>query len=158
MTTKLGQDLSTGLLFAAIGIGALWIGADYSMGTPQRPGTGVLPFFLSWGLIGIGAALAIKSVLSGDTPVAAWAWRPLAAVTLGTVAFGYLIDDLGLILTMIVSLTLGAAGTPETRWKEYLVFLGVMLLIGVGTFIWLLGMPIPTWPAKMSGFLKMFGR
>lgn len=157
MNLKAGQDLSTGLLFAAIGLGALWIAADYPMGTPQRPGTGVLPFFLSWGLVAIGAALAIKATLTGDLPVAAWAWRPFLAVTAGTAAFGFLVDDLGLVVATVVSLSLCALGTPETRWREYLGFLAIMLLIGFGTFIWLLGMPIPTWPAKVPGFFK-FGR
>ena len=51
------QDFATGLLFVAVGIAALWIGADYPMGTPQRPGTGVLPRILAWCLIGTGALL-----------------------------------------------------------------------------------------------------
>ena len=41
------QDFATGVLFVAIGLGALWIGADYAMGTAQRPGTGVLPRILA---------------------------------------------------------------------------------------------------------------
>ena len=43
MRIKSTQDLATGLLFVAVGLAAFWIGADYNMGTAQRPGTGVLP-------------------------------------------------------------------------------------------------------------------
>ena len=64
MRIKNGQDFATGLLFIAVGLAALWIGADYHMGTAQRPGTGVLPRILSWGLIGTGGLLWLKAVLA----------------------------------------------------------------------------------------------
>lgn len=153
MRVKFGQDLATGILFIVIGLGALWIGADYPMGTAQRPGTGVLPRILSWCLIGSGGLLAIKSMLAGDTSMGDWAWRQLALVSLAVVAFGMCIDSLGLVITMIISLTLCAAATPETRWPEFAVFLAIMIAIGWGTFIWLLGMPIPTWPTRVPDWL-----
>ena len=54
---------------------------------------------------------------------------------------------------MIISLTLCALGTLETRWKEFGAFLLIMLALGWGMFIWLLGMPISTWPTKMPAFI-----
>ncbi len=153
MQSRTGQDFAAGILFALVGIGAIWIGSDYPMGTAQRPGTGVLPYILAWCLVGTGGLLIFKAVMSGDTPVGAWAWRSLIAVTLSVIAFGVLIDDLGLALTMIISLTLCALGTPETRWGEYAIFLAIMLAIGIGTFIWLLGMPIPLGPVKVPTWL-----
>jgi hypothetical protein len=158
MRTRVGQDFLTGLLFAVIGIGALVIGADYPMGTPQRPGTGVLPRILAWGLLGIGGLLIIKAVLGGDTPSSKWAWKPLALVTLATVVFGLTVDSLGLVISMAASMTLCALATPETRWPEYGVFLLIMLAIGVGMFIWLLGMPIPIWPVKVPDVLSIVVR
>lgn len=152
MRIKWGQDLVTGLLFIGIGLAALIIGWDYPRGTPQRPGTGVLPLILSCCLIGSGGILAVKSI-AVDQPIAAWAWRPFFMVTLATVAFGLLIDDLGLVFSMVISLTLCAYGSLETRWGEYAVFLAIMIAIGVGTFIWLLGMPIPTWPRGVPSWL-----
>jgi hypothetical protein len=40
-------------------------------------------------------------------------------VSLTTLAFAPLVDRLGLVVTMIVSLTLAALRTPDTRWREY---------------------------------------
>ena len=60
MRIKNDQDFVTGLMFLAIGLGALWIGSDYPTGTPQRPGTGVLPNILSYCLIGTGIIVAFK--------------------------------------------------------------------------------------------------
>jgi putative tricarboxylic transport membrane protein len=193
------------MLFALFGAAALYIGADYSMGSAQRPGTGVLPHILSWCLVVTGLVLILQGVLAESKVVRSalptivisalasavlffggpaigisegWAalpiiigclvmmevllpgtaWRPLAAVSLATVVFGIVLDDLGLVITMILTLTICAAGTPETRWREYFLFLALMLVLGVGTFIVLLGMPIPTWPVRVPNWLFFLQR
>ena len=153
MRIKSGQDLLTGLLFIVVGAGALWIGADYPMGTAQRPGTGVLPYILSWCLIGTGALLWLKSVLVEGPPLTGWAWRPIIMITLATIAFALLIDRSGLVVTMLVSMTLAALGTPETRWREYAMFAVIMIVIAVAMFIKGLGMPIPIWPTQSADWI-----
>lgn len=140
------QDFATGLLLIAVGLGALWIGADYAMGTPQRPGTGVLPRILAWCLIGCGGLLAVKAALTAGPPIGDWAWRPFIMVTLAILAFSLLVDRAGLVAAMLVSMTLAALGTPNTRWGEYAVFCVIMVAIGVGLFIWGLGMPVRAFP------------
>ncbi len=162
MRVKWGQDLVTGLLFIGIGIGSLLTIYFYdklSMGTAQRPGTGVLPLILSWCMIGTGVILGFKAITVTDEPISEWAIRPLVFVTLGTVAFGLLINDWGLILTMIISMTLCALGSLETRWREFTAFMGIMIALGWSMFIWLLGMPVPTWPVKwVPSFLSFILR
>lgn len=154
MQTRVGQDFASGVMFALIGAGALWIGADYPMGIPARPGTGVLPRILAWCLVGTGGLLIIKALLTGDRRVGGWAIRPLVAVTLAIVLFGMTIDSLGLVFAMTLSLTLCALGTTETRWMEFSWFLLIMLAIGAGMFVWLLGMPVPIWPVKVPEWLS----
>lgn len=144
------QDFASGLLFVMVGAAALWISADYPMGTPQRPGTGVLPVILAWCLIGTGALLWLKAVVTESPRLTSWAWRPAIMITLATVAFALLVDRAGLVVTMIVSMTLVALGTPETRWREYLPFAVIMLAIGVTVFIYGLGMPIPILPKNFT--------
>ena len=148
MRVRSTQDFATGLLFLIIGIGAFYIGSTYNMGTPQRPGTGVLPRILAWCMIGSGLLLAIKAFLADGPGIERFAWRPLAMVTIAAIAFSLLIDSAGLVVTMIVSLTLAAMGTPETRWKEFAAFMILMLAIGLGVFIYGLGMPIKVLPWK----------
>ena len=146
MRVRSTQDFATGLLFLLIGIGAFYIGSTYNMGTPQRPGTGVLPRILAWCMIGSGLLLAIKAFFADGPGIARFAWRPLAMVTLAAIAFSLLIDRAGLVVAMIVSLTLAAMGTPETRWKEFAAFMVLMLAIGLGVFIYGLGMPLKVLP------------
>lgn len=155
MRIRWGQDLATGLLFIVIGLGALIIGWDYPRGSPQRPGTGVLPAILSWCLIGTGGLLMIKSILAGDIEIDQWSWRPFILVTLGVVVFGLTVDDLGLVIAMVLSMSLCALGTVETRWwPEFWIFSVIMIAIGVGMFILLLGMPINTWPTRFPTFIS----
>jgi putative tricarboxylic transport membrane protein len=149
MRIRSGQDLATGLLFVAVGIAALWIGAEYPVGTAQRPGTGVLPRILSWCLIGTGSLLWIKAAVSEGPRLSVFAWRPAIMITLATIAFALLVDRVGLLVSMLVSMTLAALGTPETRWREYALFALLMLVIGCVVFIYGLGMPIPILPKDM---------
>jgi putative tricarboxylic transport membrane protein len=69
-----------------------------------------------------------------------------------------IVDDLGMIVAMIASLTICALGTPETRWREFSVFLILMIAGSVALFVWLLGMPIPVWPSRVPGFITYFFR
>lgn len=144
------QDFLAGALFIGIGIAALWISADYPLGTPQRPGTGVLPRMLCWCLIGTGVLLWIKTAIAGSRLMTAWAWRPAIMVTLAAVMFALLVDNLGLLATMLLSMTLVALGTPETRWAEYALFAVILMVIGVTVFTYLLGMPIPILPKGLQ--------
>lgn len=152
MRFKSTQDLTTGLLFIAVGIGAYLVAMDYPMGTAQRPGTGVLPKALAWLLAGTGAILVIKAAVVDGPRLGGWAWRPAVMIPLATIAFALLVDRLGLVVTMAVSMTLAALGTPETSWREYLLFALFMMAFGVVVFILGLGMPIPILP-RVSAWL-----
>jgi putative tricarboxylic transport membrane protein len=70
-------------------------------------------------------------------------------ITLATIAFALLVDRYGLAASMLVSMTLAALGTPETRWIEYALFAAIMLALGIAMFIWGLGMPIQVLPKEL---------
>lgn len=146
MRIKSSKDFATGLLFLAIGFGAYYIGAAYNMGTARTPGTGVLPRILAWCMMGSGLLLLIQALIQQGPKLDAWAWRPLIMITVATIAFAFLVDNAGLVIAMIVSMTLAALGTHETRWKEFALFMVLMLALGLGIFIYGLGMPIKVLP------------
>ncbi len=150
MQIRNGQDFATGLFFIAVGLGASLIAADYPMGTAMRPDTGVLPKALAWLLVGTGLILAAKSLVVEGPRLTSFALRPAIMITLAAVAFALLVDRLGLVLTMLVSMTLAALGTPETRWREYALFAVFMVVLGVVVFLHGLGMPIPALPRWLT--------
>ncbi len=148
MRVKGSQDLAAGLMFVTIGVLALWIGADYPVGSWQRPGTGVLPRILSWALIILGGAIAAKGLIARGARLfeRPWAWRPIIMVTLAAIAFALLVDTTGMVVSMVVSMAICALGTPETRWREFAVFAVIMVVSSVILFIKGLGMPIKVFP------------
>ncbi len=148
MRIKGSQDLAAGLMFGIIGLLAIKIGADYPVGSWQRPGTGVLPLILAWCLVGIGAILTLKGLVSAGPSLleGQWAWRPVIMVTLAGIAFALLVDDGGLVAAMAVSMAICALGTPETRWREFAYFTVIMCVTAVLMFIKGLGMPIKVFP------------
>jgi hypothetical protein len=101
-------------------------------------------------LIGTGALLWIKAAITDGPRLTGWAWRPAIMITLATVAFALLVDRFGLVVAMLVSMTLAALGTPETRWREYALFALLMIAIGIGVFIYGLGMPISILPKGIA--------
>jgi hypothetical protein len=141
-----GQDLLCGVMFAAVGAGALWVGRSYPMGSPVRLGSGVFPMLLSYGLIGIGALIFVKGLLTDGPRLTGWAWRPVLLITLAAVSFALLIEPAGLVVTMLVVMTLGALAGDGHRLRELSVFMGVMILMAIGIFVWGLGMPIKVFP------------
>ena len=141
-----GQDLLTGLLFALIGAAGLWLARDYSIGTAMRLGSGVFPWLLCWGLIGVGAIIFARALITGGPPLTGWAWRPVIMITAAAVAFGLLIEPAGLVLSMLVLMGFGALAGDDHRWREFAFFSACMLVIGVAIFIWGLGMPIKVFP------------
>ena len=150
MRIKGSQDFAAGLLFIVVGATALWIGADYPRGTARNPGTGVLPFILSWSLIGTGGLLWIKALAAEGASLTSWAWRPVIMATLAAIAFALSVDRFGLVVAMVLSMTLTALGTPETRWVEYSVFAVILIAVAVAMFIYGLGMPISILPKDLA--------
>jgi hypothetical protein len=134
------------VLCGLIALGGFWVGRELPFGTPVRLGTGAFPRILCWCLLGTGGILVVKALIRGGVPLTAWAWRPVLMLVLATVSFALLIDRAGLVVAMVVSMALAAAGTHETRWREFTWFTVLMVVIGVALFIWGLGMPIKVFP------------
>jgi hypothetical protein len=143
---KGGQDFLCGLLFALIGAAGLWIGRDYPMGTPQRLGTGVFPRILCWGLVGIGAIVLVRGLVTYGPAIGGWAWRPVLLIGAAAVSFALLIESAGLFAAMIVMMVLGALAGQGHRPKEFAVFAVIMLALAWVIFIWGLNMPIKVFP------------
>ena len=56
------KDLISGLMFIVIGIGAIAIASNYTLGTAARMGPGYFPRILGILMIALGAILALRSL------------------------------------------------------------------------------------------------
>jgi len=144
---RINQDFVSGLMFAGWGIAGLWIARDYPMGSALRMGPGYVPRMLCWGLIALGAIIAIKGAMVAGEKITRWHWRPLVVVSIAVLAFAFLLEPGGIVAATFAIVVIGAFGGPEFRLVESLI-LATGLAIGA-TFIFIYGLklPMPIWPA-----------
>jgi hypothetical protein len=137
----INKDLIAGLMFMAWGAVALWLSRNYPVGTAVRMGPGYFPLVLSWLLIGFGAVITARGVLTEGEPLTRWYWRPVVMVLASFLIFAALIDRAGLAVAGMLSVLVGAYGGPDFRLREAFV-LAVGLTIGAAAlFVYALGLP-----------------
>ena len=145
------KDVLAGLLFIAVAALGLWISRDYPIGTTLRMGTGYVPRLLCWLLLGLGAIVLVqglreaqgaRSLSSGDVS----ALRPLVFVTASLIIFGLGIERLGLIVSILLLIGVGAIAARGLRPAETLAAALVLIILSWGIFILGLGLTFPVWP------------
>src|SRR5262245_55770422 len=139
------QDFWAGLLFLVVGCLALWFGRNYTFGTATRMGPGYLPTVLSWALLLIGAALALRALVLEGEPIDRSLIRPQVFILLAIIVFGLLIERIGLAPTIVVVSVIAALASREMRWREAVAVAAGLAILCVGLFIYLLGQPLTIW-------------
>lgn len=139
-------DLAIGLLLAAIGTAALWIGRDWPAGTLAEMQAGFFPRLLAAALLVGGLVLIGRSVLTTAEPMPRVSWRPLLGVTAAVVAFALTLERLGLALAILTVVTIGStAGAGLGPVALLILWLALTGLCSV-IFVWGVGLPIPLTP------------
>ena len=145
------KDVLAGLLFIAVAVFGLWLSRDYPVGTALRMGTGYVPRLLCWLLFGLGVVVLVQGLREAQDPRAlssgdVSALRPLVFVTASLVIFGVSIERLGLVISILLLIGVGAVAARGLRPLETLAAALVLILLSWGIFILGLGLTIPVWP------------
>ncbi|MFB9950519.1 tripartite tricarboxylate transporter TctB family protein [Rhizobium puerariae] len=138
------RHLVAGLLYIAVGAIALMIARTYPLGTSSAMGAGYFPVLISVLLIGVGIIAVIASFLTQGQAIEAIAWRPVIMITLSVIAFGLLVEPIGLALALVVVLHIAALASPEFRFS-WRATAGTVALSAICclVFVTLLGVPMP---------------
>ena len=72
--------------------------------------------------------------------------KPLVLVTAATIAYGYLMKPLGLVIATAALVYISALGGHEFRWKEVTILFIILVLFSVLVFVKGLTLPFPIWP------------
>jgi hypothetical protein len=141
------KDFWSGLLCVALAAAFIIQARGYSMGTAVRMGPGYFPTLLGYVLSGVGLILIGRSfVLTGER-VPRLNLFPLAILVVAILAFGGLINWLGLVISgALVAVTAARAG-PEFRTIEVLALAAVLVAFSVAVFVYALGLPLKVWPS-----------
>jgi putative Mn2+ efflux pump MntP len=145
------KDVLSGLLFAGVALFGLWLSRDYPIGTALRMGTGYVPRLLCWILLGLGVIVLVQGLrqaqdarsLSSDDISA---WRPVVFVAASLVIFGLSIEHLGLVISILLLIGVGAVAARGLKPVETFVAALVLIALSWGIFILGLGLTIPVWP------------
>jgi predicted MFS family arabinose efflux permease len=145
------KDVLAGLLFVAVALAGLWLSRDYPIGTALRMGTGYVPRLLCWILLALGTLILVQGLRAGQAEhrisfVASMAWRPVVFVTASLVFFGLTIERLGLVVSILLLIAVGAVAARELRPVETFAAAVVLIILSWGIFILGLGLTIPVWP------------
>lgn len=143
MRTRLldNRDFLAGLLFVAIGAAGFGVALGYPFGNVQQMGPGFFPRILGGILIGFGVVTLVRGLRSGEPVHGGWGWFPLAVITASLVAFGWLMEHVGLVPSLVVLVVSSAYAGREFRWGEVVLLAVAMTLLALAIFIWGLGLP-----------------
>ena len=116
------------------------------MGTALRMGAGYFPLVLGGLLLILGGLITVKSLVVRGEPVEHVGLRPLILVLLAIGAFAIAVDSAGLVVATILMTLIGAAASPESRWRELILLTLALLALSVGVFAYGLGLPFKLLP------------
>jgi putative tricarboxylic transport membrane protein len=147
----LRKDVLSGLLFIVVALLGLWLSRDYPIGTALRMGTGYVPRLLCWILLGLGIVILVQGLREAETARAlslrdASGWRPVVFVTASLVIFGLSLERLGLVVSILLLIAVGAVAARGLRPLETLAAALVLIALSWAIFIVGLGLTIPVWP------------
>ena len=140
ITTR--KDFWTGVIYIALGICALVIARNYTLGSAARMGPGYFPTVVSALLIIVGCTIVGRAFFREGTSLEAIAWKPALFVLGSIVAFGFLITRAGLVVAALV-LVLGCAAASEHFRLAWISALGLAALIAFCVVVFIFGMGIP---------------
>jgi hypothetical protein len=142
------QDFLAGLLFSVIGLAAVVIAwQQYPIGTSAKMGPGYFPVMMGSLLTIFGFYILVRGLFRAIAVEGTWAVRPLAMVTISVIAFGFFMDQLGMVVALLAMFLVSAFGGHEFKLKEVLVLTAVMTVVAWAVFIYGLGVPfrLITW-------------
>ena len=140
------KDFVAGLMFIAIGVGAIVIALNYTLGSAARMGPGYFPRILGILMIALGAVLTLRSLRLQGSPIPGWKWRPVVVVLGSTIIFGLIVNFAGLVLSTILLIVMSSAASHEFRPKEALISGILLAILAVGVFVIGLKLQIGIWP------------
>ena len=144
---RLTKDLLAGLMFCAIGFGAILVAQSYEFGTPARMGPGFFPTVVAVMIAALGLILIAQSLANaaGGEVAEPLHLRPLFFISAAIVAFGILIESSGLIAALVALIVIARFAGREGSLLELAVMVVVLIGVAVAIFIYGLNIYLRLW-------------
>jgi len=142
---KSPQDAGAAVVFMVIGLAGAYLGSDLAFGTSARMGPGYFPIILSWTIFAIGVIVGLRGLTIEGPAIEPVQLRPLLVIIAAIVAFGYLVERLGLAITAaLLTVLAGYARRDVSLWETLLLAAG-LAVFSVALFVYGLSQPFPAW-------------
>jgi len=135
------KDFLAGMLMIIIGAITFYMALDYPFGSALRMGPGYFPRVLAGIFMAFGVFVGLRGLRSPEKVEGVWGWTPLAYITVSLVAYGWLMDRVGMVPSLIVMFYVSALAGHQFRIKEVTILAVVMTFFAWAVFIYALGMP-----------------
>ncbi|WP_332692588.1 tripartite tricarboxylate transporter TctB family protein [Devosia sp.] len=128
-------------MFIGFGLAAIIVSREYPMGTAMRMGPGYFPTYVGGLLILFGVILAAQAFVSKGEGVTGFAWRPVLVLSAAFLVFGFAMDHIGFIPSLVILIVGSALAGKEFRILEVVILTAVMTAASVGIFIYGIELP-----------------
>lgn len=136
------KDFWTGVIFLVVGLSAVFIGRDYTMGTAGKMGPAYFPTVLGGLLSVVGGIAVFRSFKRVGEKIEKFHLKELFIVLAAVVLFGLLMRGAGLAPAAVVLIMVSAYASPQFKWPEALLLAVAMAGFAVLVFVKLLGLPL----------------
>ena len=140
------KDFWAGILFIALGIFTITMGANYTLGTAARMGPGYFPRILGILLVMLGAAIAANGLRVKGEAIPPWNWRATLVVLGSVILFGYIVEKVGVAFSTVFLIVGASAASHEFRPIESVISGIFFAALAVGVFVVGLSLQLPIWP------------
>jgi hypothetical protein len=147
MRIRSPRDFWAGLLFVGIAAMFIALASQYRFGDAHRMGPGYFPIMVGALLAVLGAVVAGRGLAFDGPPLPRFNPRPLLVTLLAVVLFGLALERLGLAAAIALLVLVSAFADRDVRLLPSAVLAVLLIAFSVATFVWLLGLPLPVWPA-----------
>jgi hypothetical protein len=148
------KDLATGAMYVVFGVAVAFVSTGYGTGSAMRMGPGYFPFWLGVILAGLGVILILQAAFrppEETQKLTGWDLRVVSVVLVSVLLFGLLLRPLGLPLTVAVLTVTSSFANRESSWTTTALTAIGLAALGVLVFVYGLGLPMPLWPAFLTG-------
>ena len=141
-------DLLAALIFLIFGAIAVFMGWGYGFGTFSSLGSGAMPVLVGAGLMLMGMAQLAQTAAARRagarfaSAFPASEGRPLILILLSVLAFGLLVDRVGVLPALAALVGISWMADRGGRRRELIAVLAIVAILIVGIFYFGLGIPL----------------
>jgi hypothetical protein len=136
------KDFWTGIIFLVVGLTAVFVGRNYTMGTAGRMGPAYFPTILGGLLALIGLAAIVRAFFRQGEPIGKLAIKQTILVLASVLLFGFLIRGGGVLISVLAIIVVAGYASAHFKWRHAISIALGLSSFSVLVFIKLLGLPI----------------